>query len=108
MPEVPPILPAGPSEPSRPEGPSGPPPGLRGGRPPQSPRSFAEILGDSIERVNDLQVEADLSVEKFLRGDASVDEVMVAFRKAQLAFETLMQIRNKLVDAFEELQRMRI
>jgi flagellar hook-basal body complex protein FliE len=33
---------------------------------------------------------------------------MVAFKKSQIAFESLMQIRNKLVDAFDEIQRMRI
>lgn len=71
-------------------------------------RSFKDILSESIENVNQLQKDADLSLEKLKDGEAKTEEVFVAFRKAQVAFESLMQIRNKLVDAFEEIQRMRI
>src|SRR5689334_12622820 len=71
-------------------------------------RSFKEILQDSIQSVNQLQKEADQVLEKYSKGEASQDQVMVAFKKAQIAFEAMLQIRNKLVDAFEEIQRMRI
>ena|SRR3989304_8014739 len=71
-------------------------------------RSFKDILSDEVTKVNSMQADADLSLQKYLAGEASEDEVMVAFKKAQIAFESLMQIRNKLVDAFEEIQRMRI
>ena len=47
-------------------------------------------------------------LEKYTKGLASQDQVTVAFKKAQIAFEAMLQIRNKLVDAFEEIQRMRI
>jgi flagellar hook-basal body complex protein FliE len=71
-------------------------------------RSFKEILQDSIESVNHLQGEADRVLEKFTRGEATEDQLMIAFKKAQIAFEAMLQIRNKLVAAFEEIQRMRI
>jgi flagellar hook-basal body complex protein FliE len=71
-------------------------------------RSFKEILKDSIDGVNRLQAEADRVLEKFTQGQASQDEVMIAFKKSQIAFESLLQIRNKLVDAFQEIQRLRI
>ena len=71
-------------------------------------RSFKDILKESIDQVNGLQQEADLMVEKFFKGEATEEMMTVAAKKAQLAFEALMQIRNKLVDAFEEIQRMRI
>jgi flagellar hook-basal body complex protein FliE len=71
-------------------------------------RSFREILADSLASVNRLQGEADLALEKYSRGEAGEIEVTVAFKKAQIAFEALMQIRNKLVSAFDEIQRMRI
>lgn len=95
---------------------SGPTPGTpaTGPTPPSKPapaegeRSFKDILKESIESVNKLQADADLTLEKFARGEARQEEVMIAFKKAQIAFEALMQIRNKLVDAFEEIQRMRI
>ncbi len=71
-------------------------------------RSFKEILQDSLSSVNQLQKEADQVLEKYTKGQATQDQVMVAFKKAQIAFEAMLQIRNKLVDAFEEIQRMRV
>lgn len=96
------ILPLGPSGAGQPQAPK--PDKVEG------ERSFKEILQDSIDRVNQLQADADLTLEKFLTDDPEVkqEQVMIAFRKAQVAFETLMQIRNKLVDAFEQVQQMRI
>ena len=89
------------------KGPSGPGPAPQS-EPAEGERSFKEILQDSIASVNKLQQEADQVLEKYTRGDATEDQVMIAFKKSQIAFETLMQMRNKLVDAFEEIQRMRI
>lgn len=71
-------------------------------------RSFKEILQDSLSSVNQLQKEADQVLEKYTKGQATQDQVTVAFKKAQIAFEAMLQIRNKLVDAFEDIQRMRI
>lgn len=76
--------------------------------PVEGERSFKEILQDSLGSVNQLQKEADQVLEKYTKGEASQDQVMVAFKKSQIAFEAMLQIRNKLVDAFEEIQRMRI
>ncbi len=87
--------PAGPGPAGRPE-------------PAEGERSFKEILKDSIESVNRLQQEADQVLANYTKGEATEDQVMIAFKKSQIAFEALMQIRNKLVSAFEEIQRMRI
>ncbi len=95
-------------------GPLGAPRGPAGAVPPaiagrvEEGRSFKEILRDSIESVNRLQGEADRVLEKYALGEATDDQLMIAFKKAQVAFEALLQIRNKLVAAFEEIQRMRI
>jgi flagellar hook-basal body complex protein FliE len=72
-------------------------------------KSFADILKESIERANQLQKESEALQASLAAGETdNVEEVMIAVRKAELAFETLMQIRNKLIDAYDELQRMRI
>ena len=92
--------------PVKPAGPGPAAPGQTG--PAEGERSFKEILQDSIASVNKLQQEADQVLERFTKGGASEDQVVIAFKKSQIAFETLMQMRNKLVDAFEEIQRMRI
>ena len=76
--------------------------------PTEGERSFKDILQDSLDSVNKMQADADLTLEKLFKNEASSEEVMISFKKAQLAFEAMMQIRNKLVDAFEEIQRMRI
>lgn len=77
-------------------------------KPAEGERAFKDILQDSIESVNRLQSEADVMLEKYTKGEASQDQVMVAFKKSQIAFEALLQIRNKLVGAIEDVQRMRI
>lgn len=96
------INPIGPAAPQPPQGP-------KTGKV-EGERSFQDILKESIDKVNQLQQDADLTLEKFLKEDPSVkqEQVMVAFRKAQVAFETMLQIRNKLVDAFEQIQQMRV
>lgn len=81
------------------------------GSPPQSdPGSdFAAMLKDQLRQVNRLQSEADENVNRLMTGEAaSVTDVFVAARKAQVAFSLLMEIRNKLVDAYTELQNMRV
>jgi len=71
----------------------------------QGERSFKEILQESIDGVNRLQQDADQTLEKMGKSEG---EVTLAFRKAELAFESLMQIRNRLANAFEEIQRMKV
>lgn len=75
-------------------------------------RSFKEIFQEQLDHVNNLQLEAERAFEQVATkpnpSPEEMDQVMVAARKAQVAFESLMQVRNKLVDAFEELMRMRI
>lgn len=84
------------------------PPALERAEAAEGGRSFKEILRDSIQSVNKLQGDADQVLAQYTRGEASEVELTVAFKKAQIAFEALLQIRNKLVGAFEEIQRMRI
>lgn len=71
--------------------------------------SFEDVLRSSIQDVDKLQHDATEAIHKMSTGKAdSVAEVMTAVEKADIAFRTLMQVRNKLVDAYEELLRIRI
>lgn len=71
--------------------------------------SFSEILKDSIQEVNELQKEADSAVQDLVTGKTeSVTEVFSAVEKADLAFRTLMSVRNKLLEAYEEIWRLRV
>ena len=71
--------------------------------------SFKDLLIDSIKQVNDMQLQADQAMTRLATGETNnVAEVMTAVEKADLAFRLLMQIRNKLVDAYQEIRQMRI
>lgn len=71
--------------------------------------NFAELLRGQLQQVSRMQSDADSSVQQLLSGQSdSLTGVFVAARKAEVAFTLLMEIRNKLVDAYQELQNMRV
>ena len=71
--------------------------------------SFKEFLLDSIEHVNAMQNDADKAVEQLATGgDVNAAEVLTAVQKADLSFRMMMQIRNKLVQAYQEIKEIRI
>jgi flagellar hook-basal body complex protein FliE len=72
-------------------------------------RDFRAVLIESLNEVNRLQDEADQGVQKLLTGQTdNVAEVLAAANKAGIAFDLLMEIRNKLTDAYKEIQQMRV
>lgn len=72
-------------------------------------KDFKSILLDSLDEVNRLQTEADRGVQRLLTGETdNVAEVFAAVNKAGVAFDLLMEIRNKLTDAYREIQEMRL
>ncbi len=71
--------------------------------------SFQRLLWDSLQQVNQMQTEANQAVEQMATGaDVNPAEVLTAVQKADLAFRMMMQIRNKLVQALEEVQQIRV
>ena len=82
---------------------------LTGNSAAEGPDSFKNCLLDSIQQVNDMQQQADSAVEKFATGgDVSTAEVLTAVQKADLAFKMMLQIRNKLVQAYQDVQDIRV
>ena len=72
-------------------------------------KDFKSVLLDSLEQVNRLQGEADQGVQRLLAGESdNVAEVLSAVNKAGIAFDLLMEVRNKMVDAYQEIQQMRV
>lgn len=71
--------------------------------------SFKNLLIESIEHVNNMQVQADQAVETlFTGGDVNPAEVLTAVQKADLAFRLTMQMRNKVMDVYQEIKDIRI
>ncbi len=91
--------------------------GVGGVTPPSPPRGpggddapgFKDLLMQNIDQVNQLQQDAQRAIEDLHTGRRDdVDGVLIAKQKADLAFQMLMQVRNKLVDAYEEIRQMRV
>lgn len=72
--------------------------------------NFATILKNSIEQVNTDQVDSKALARKYEIGDKDVNlqEVMVSLQKASLTFQTMVQVRNKLVTAYQEVMNMQV
>ena len=94
--------------PITPSGPSTSAPGIQPNE--TSPgKDFKTVLLESLDEVNRLQREADVGVQRLLTGETdNVAEVFTAVNKAGVAFDLLMEIRNKLTDAYRDIQQMRI
>ncbi|MBI5095103.1 MAG: flagellar hook-basal body complex protein FliE [Candidatus Hydrogenedentes bacterium] len=72
-------------------------------------KPFKEVLAESIGEVQRLQTEADTNIKKLVSGQLTdPSEVMVAVEKADVAFQTMMTVRNHIVAAYEEVMRMQV
>ncbi|MDY6863005.1 MAG: flagellar hook-basal body complex protein FliE [Thermodesulfobacteriota bacterium] len=72
-------------------------------------KSFNKILKESIQAVDTLQKEADKAIFDFATGESKkIHETMIAINKANISFQMTMHIRNKLVEAYEEVMRMQV
>jgi flagellar hook-basal body complex protein FliE len=91
LPAFPGTLPTNPTTPSS--------PGAGGG--------FGDTLKDAIRQVNDLSDDSDQKVTELVQGDRQdVHNVMIAVEKADIAFQLMMQVRNKIVNAYQEVSKL--
>ena len=71
--------------------------------------SFADTLAGAVSEVQRLQTEADTTINKVVSGEIKdVSEAMVALQKADTSFKTMMAVRGKVMDAYQEIMRMQI
>lgn len=69
---------------------------------------FSDIMKEGLQKVNNLQVEADNNIKGYIAGEKSIHEVMLATEQASMSLELAIQIRNKLVDAYKEFNNMQV
>lgn len=70
---------------------------------------FSDILKDSIKGVNDAQLEADSAVQQVLNGETKdIHETMVTLQKADVSLKLMMEVRNKLLEAYQEIMRTQV
>ena len=78
-------------------------------RPPLRDSAFVSMLADGVNAVNQAQHHADDQVHELLTGgDVTQAEVLTSVQKADMAFRLLVQVRNKLMSAYEELNSIRV
>ena len=72
-----------------------------------APRSFLDTLRASIQQVNQLQEQADRAISDIITGEETdVARTMIAVQKANLSFQMMAQVRNKIVQAYQDVMRM--
>ena len=72
-------------------------------------KSFVDELKGQLAEVNRLQAEADVAAEDLVAGRRdALEGVMIATEKADTAFKMVLAVRNKLVDAYEEVKNLRV
>ncbi len=70
---------------------------------------FLDQLKGAIAQANDVQLQASHAVDELMTGKTqNIHQAMVALQQADISFQLMMQVRNKLVGAYEEIQRMQI
>jgi len=71
--------------------------------------SFESLLKNYVNDVNDLQQNADKAIEKLNTGEIQdVHQAVIAAEEAEVAFRMMMEVRNKLVEAYKEIMRMQV
>jgi len=71
--------------------------------------SFGKVLKSKIEEINKLQLDADNAIAKVELSDSgSIHEAMIALEKADISFKTMLQVRNKILEAYQEVMRIQV
>lgn len=72
-------------------------------------KSFAETLNSAIQNVNELQKSSDKAMQNLATGRTdNVADVMIAAEKADIALKLMVQVRNKMIDAYQEIMKMQV
>ena len=75
----------------------------------EAQKSFSSFLKQSIEKVNEAQVESDQLTEKLARGqDVDLHQVMIASQKSSVTMQLTLEVRNKAIEAYQEMMRMQV
>jgi len=70
---------------------------------------FSDLLKNAVESVNTMQHEAGRLEDAVANGEnVNIHQAVIAGEKAGLSFQLLMQVRNKMIDAYQEVMRMQV
>ena len=75
----------------------------------ESTTTFSDALRNSISEVNTSQVQADHAIQELISGKSkNIHETLLAVEKADSSLKLMMQVRNKILDAYKEVMRMQV
>ena len=77
-----------------------------GGKARGKSEGFSDFIKQAVKHVNDMEIEADRSIEKLAKGQVGIHETMISLQKADISLRLLLQVRNKAMDAYREVMRM--
>jgi len=73
----------------------------------QGGASFSDVLKNAVNTVNSLHDNAATQVTNLMQnGNGDVNQVMIAVEKADVSFQLMMQVRNKIVNAYQDIEKM--
>ena len=76
--------------------------------PKQAGTSFGKMLGEAIQQVNEVEQGSQNELQKYLSSESDLHSVMIALEKADLSFQVMMQVRNKFVQAYQEIMKSQV
>ncbi|MFD2443518.1 flagellar hook-basal body complex protein FliE [Bacillus sp. CGMCC 1.16607] len=75
----------------------------------ETQKSFASVLKETISNVNKAQIDSDVMTNKLARGEnVDLHQVMITSQKASITLQATMEVRNKVVEAYQEIMRMQV
>jgi flagellar hook-basal body complex protein FliE len=72
------------------------------------PSSFGNLLNEAVQQVNDVEKGSQGELQKFLSNESDLHSVMISLEKADLSFQVMMQVRNKIVSAYQEIMKAQV
>ena len=77
--------------------------------PHEAQQAFSKLLKEAINKVNDEQIKADKMTEKLVKGEnVDIHQVMIASQKASISLQLAIEVRNKAIEAYQEVMRMQV
>src|SRR5438876_1103353 len=70
--------------------------------------SFGKLLKNAINQVNDVENRSQTELHKFMNNESDLHSVMIALKKTNLSFQIMMQVRNKIVSAYQEIMKTQV
>lgn len=70
--------------------------------------NFSDVLMGALKDVNSAQINADDAVQSLAAGEANIQDTMIALQKADVSMKLMLEVRNKVLEAYQEVMRTQI